>query len=54
VLPIVLVLLLVLALGGVFPTIGDKPVLKQLGYVASTRWGFAGMASTPISTTSRL
>ena len=46
VLPIVLVFLLVLALGGVFPTIGDKPVLKQLGYVATTRWGFAGMAST--------
>jgi len=46
VLPIVLVFLLVLALGGVFPQIGDKPVLKQLGYVASTRWGFAGMAST--------
>jgi ABC-type multidrug transport system ATPase subunit len=46
VLPIVLVFLLVLALGGVFPQIGNKPVLKQLGYVASTRWGFAGMAST--------
>ena len=46
VLPIALVFLLVLALGGVFPQIGDKPVLKQLGYVASTRWGFAGMAST--------
>ena len=46
ILPIVLVFLLVLALGGVFPQIGNKPVLKQLGYVASTRWGFAGMAST--------
>jgi ABC-type multidrug transport system ATPase subunit len=46
VLPIALVFLLVLALGGVFPQVGDKPVLKQLGYVASTRWGFAGMAST--------
>ena len=46
VLPIVLVFLLVLALGGVFPSIGNKPVLKQLGYVASTRWGFAGLAST--------
>jgi hypothetical protein len=46
VLPIVLVFLLVLALGGVFPQIGNKPVLKQLGYVAPTRWGFAGMAST--------
>ena len=46
VLPIVLVFLLVLALGGVFPQIGDKPVLKQLGYVASTKWGFSGVAST--------
>ena len=46
VLPIALVFLLVLALGGVFPRVGDKPVLKQLGYAASTRWGFAGMAST--------
>jgi ABC-type cobalamin/Fe3+-siderophores transport system ATPase subunit len=46
VLPIVLVFLLVLSLGGLFPRIGDKPVLKQLGYVASTRWGFAAMAST--------
>jgi ABC-type multidrug transport system ATPase subunit/pSer/pThr/pTyr-binding forkhead associated (FHA) protein len=46
VLPIVLVFLLVLALGGVFPQIGNKPVLKQLGYIASTRWGFAGLAST--------
>ncbi len=45
-LPLVLVLLLVLALGGVFPQIGQKPVLKQLGYVAPTRWGFAGLAST--------
>jgi hypothetical protein len=46
VLPIVLVFLLVLSLGGVFQDIGNRPVLKQLGYVASTRWGFAGLAST--------
>lgn len=46
VLPIVLVLLLVLALGSVFPQIGRRPVLNQLGYLASTQWGFAGMAST--------
>jgi ABC-type multidrug transport system ATPase subunit len=46
VLPIVLVFLLILALGGVFPEIGTKPGLKQLGYVASTQWGFAQMAST--------
>jgi ABC-type multidrug transport system ATPase subunit len=46
VLPIVLVLLLVLALGAVFPQIGERPVLNQLGYLGSTQWGFAGMAST--------
>jgi len=46
VLPIALVLLLVLALGSVFPQIGQRPVLNQLGYLASTQWGFAGMAST--------
>ena len=46
ILPIVLVFQLVLALGGVFPDIGDKPVLKQLGYTATTQWTFAGMAST--------
>jgi ABC-type multidrug transport system ATPase subunit len=45
-LPIVLVFMLVLALGGVFPQIANKPVLKQLGYIAPTRWGFAGLAST--------
>jgi hypothetical protein len=46
VLPIALVFLLLLALGGIFPEIGDRPVLRQLGYVASTQWGFAGAAST--------
>ena len=46
VLPVVLVFQLVLALGGVFPQIGNKPVLKQLGYVSSARWGFAVAAST--------
>ena len=46
VLPIALVLLLVLALGAVFPQIGERPVLNQLGYLGSTQWGFAGMAST--------
>ncbi len=46
ILPVVLVFQLVLALGGVFPQIGNKPVLKQLGYVSSARWGFAIVAST--------
>ncbi len=46
VLPIVLVFELVLALGGLFPQIGNKPVLRQLGYISSARWGFAASAST--------
>lgn len=46
VLPIVLVFLLVLALGGVVREIGQRPVLKQLGYVAITQWGFSAAAST--------
>ncbi len=46
VLPIVLVVLLVLALGGVVREIGQRPVLKQLGYVAITQWGFSAAAST--------
>jgi hypothetical protein len=46
VLPIVLVFQLVLALGGVFPELGDKPVLEQARYAATAQWTFAGMAST--------
>jgi ABC transport system ATP-binding/permease protein len=46
ILPIVLILQLVLALGGVFPKIADTPVLSQLTYADGARWGFAGMAST--------
>ena len=46
VLPIVLIFQLVLSLGGVFPKVADTPGLRQLGYVAGTRWAFAGAAST--------
>jgi hypothetical protein len=46
ILPIVLILQLVLALGGVFPKIADTPVLSQLTYADGARWGFAGTAST--------
>ncbi|MGZ8740523.1 MAG: ABC transporter permease, partial [Gaiellaceae bacterium] len=45
-LPIVLVVLLVLALGGVVREIGERPGLKQLGYVAISQWGFSAAAST--------
>ena len=46
VLPIVLLLELLLARGGLFPDVVDKPVLKQLSYVASTQWSFSAAAST--------
>lgn len=46
VLPLVLVLQMLLAMGGVFPDITDKPVLNQARYVASADWGFSTMAST--------
>ena len=46
ILPVVLVLELLLAMGGLFPNLIDKPVLKQLSYVASTQWAFAASASS--------
>ncbi len=46
VLPLVLVLQMLLAMGGVFPDITDKPGLKQAANVASAQWGFSAMAST--------
>ena len=46
VLPLVLVLQMLLAMGGVFPDIVDKPVLKQVRYAASADWGFSAMAAT--------
>ena len=46
VLPVVLLLEMLLAMGGLFPDVVDKPVLKQLSYVASTQWSFAAAASS--------
>ena len=46
VLPVVLLLELLLAMGGLFPDVVDKPVLKQLSYAASTKWSFAAAASS--------
>jgi ABC-type multidrug transport system ATPase subunit len=46
VLPLVLVLQMLLAMGGLFPDLIDKPVLKQASYVSSAQWGFSAMAST--------
>jgi ABC transport system ATP-binding/permease protein len=46
ILPVVLVLELLLAMGGLFPNLVDKPVLKQLSYAASTQWAFSASASS--------
>ena len=46
VLPVVLIVEMLLAMGGLFPDLVDKPVLKQASYVASTQWGFSAAAST--------
>ena len=46
VLPVVLIVQMLLAMGGLFPDIVDKPVLKQASYVASTQWAFSATAST--------
>ena len=45
-LPVVLLVELVLAMGAIFPQMTAKPVLKQVAYLAGTQWGFAGIAST--------
>jgi ABC transport system ATP-binding/permease protein len=46
ILPVVLLLQLLLAMGGLFPDVVNKPVLKQLSYAASTQWSFAAAASS--------
>jgi ABC-type multidrug transport system ATPase subunit len=46
VLPILLLVELILAMGAVFPDLSERPVLKQAGYAAGTQWGFAAAAST--------
>ncbi|HEU0336370.1 MAG TPA: FHA domain-containing protein [Gaiellaceae bacterium] len=46
VLPILLLVELILAMGAVFPDLSERPVLKQAGYLAGTQWGFAASAST--------
>jgi ABC transport system ATP-binding/permease protein len=43
-LPLLLIPQLVLA--GVLFRTGDKPVLREVSYLASARWGFAATAST--------
>jgi hypothetical protein len=46
VLPVVLLLEMLLALGAVFPDVVEKPGLKQASYLASAQWALSGSAST--------
>ncbi len=46
VLPVLIIVEMILAMGGVFPEVVDQPGLKQLSYVAGTQWGFSAAAST--------
>ena len=46
VLPVVLIVEMLLAMGGVFPDLVDKPVLRQASYAASAQWAFSASAST--------
>jgi len=46
VLPVLIIVEMILAMGGVFPDVVRQPVLKQLTYVAGTQWGFSAAAST--------
>ena len=46
VLPVLVIVQMILAMGGVFPDVVRQPVLKQLSYVAGTQWGFSAAAST--------
>jgi ABC transport system ATP-binding/permease protein len=46
ILPVLIIVEMILAMGGVFPGVVAKPGLKQLSYVAGTQWGFAAGAST--------
>ncbi|MEA2496712.1 MAG: transport system ATP-binding/permease protein [Thermoleophilaceae bacterium] len=46
VLPVVLIVQMLLAMGGVFPDLVDKPGLKQASYLAGAQWAFSASAST--------
>lgn len=46
VLPVLLIFQMLLAMGGVFPDVAEKPGLKQASYLAGTQWGFSTAAST--------
>ncbi len=45
-LPIIFVMMMILAAGGIFPTFADQPGLKQTSFLASSHWGFNGVAAS--------
>jgi hypothetical protein len=45
-LPIIFVMMMILAAGGIFPTFASQPGLQQASFLASSQWGFAGVAAT--------
>ena len=44
-LPVILILQMVLAAGGIFPEFTEKPGLLQGSFISSAQWGFAGTAA---------
>lgn len=45
-LPIIFVMMMVLAAGGIFPSFASQPGMRQASFLASSHWGFAGVAAT--------
>jgi ABC-type multidrug transport system ATPase subunit/pSer/pThr/pTyr-binding forkhead associated (FHA) protein len=45
-LPVIFIMMMVLAAGGIFPSFGGQPGLKQASFLASSNWGFAGVSAT--------
>lgn len=45
-LPIIFVMMMILAAGGIFPTFAGQPGLKQASFLASSHWGFNGVAAS--------
>jgi len=45
-LPIIFVMMMIFTAGGLFPSFADQPGLKQGSYLASSHWGFNGVAAS--------
>lgn len=45
-LPIIFIMMMILAAGGIFPTFARQPGLKQASFLASSHWGFDGVAAS--------